>query len=291
MPKQRAFVKYTQSGDIIPGSMILTAGSYPSGPGLYREITVRASNDSTTFLNSNTSKKAWVRYTKSGNIVAGSLIIGYDTPKDGAIWREVTYDMCCIPSSIIPVIPSGCGVKWANKNLDVAYYRNGDPIPQVSDPTAWVALTTGAWCYYNNDSANGPIYGKLYNHYAVSDPRGLAPLGYHVSTLAEWSTLETCLGGSSVAGGFLKEAGTSHWTTPNTSATDSIAFTALPGGFRGYASGIDVSISTAGAFWTADFLNSVNAGRKAMTNTSAAVGLVSSVSRKYGYSVRLVKDI
>lgn len=84
--------------------------------------------------------------------------------------------------------------KWMEKNLEVVTYRNGDVIPQVTDNTAWAALTTGAWCYYNNDPANGAIYGKLYNWYAVYDSRGLAPQGWHIPTYAELTTLRTNFG-------------------------------------------------------------------------------------------------
>ena len=84
---------------------------------------------------------------------------------------------------------------WTSKNLDVATYRNGDIIPQVQDQEAWEELKTGAWCYYNNDPANGTKYGKLYNWYAVNDARGLAPQGYHIPSDAEWDTLEAYLGG------------------------------------------------------------------------------------------------
>jgi hypothetical protein len=86
-----------------------------------------------------------------------------------------------------------CDQTWMVKNLDVDHYRNGDPIPQVTDPAAWAALTTGAWCYYYNDPAIGAIYGKLYNWYAVNDPRGLAPVGWHIPTEPEWITLVNCL--------------------------------------------------------------------------------------------------
>jgi uncharacterized protein (TIGR02145 family) len=71
---------------------------------------------------------------------------------------------------------------WSCKNLDVTTYRNGDEIPEVQDNIAWVNLTTGAWCYYDNDASNGTKYGKLYNWYAVKDSRGLAPSGYHIPT-------------------------------------------------------------------------------------------------------------
>ncbi len=119
---------------------------------------------------------------------------------------------------------------WQKEDLAVTHYRNGDPIPEVKDPTKWAALTTGAWCYYNNDSR----YGKLYNWYAVNDPRGLAPVGWHVPSDSEWTTLTNFLGGFEVAGGKLKERGTRHWKDPNADATNSAGFTALPGGTRYY---------------------------------------------------------
>ncbi len=125
-----------------------------------------------------------------------------------------------------------CNQNWAQSNLNVSHYRNGDVIPQVTDPVAWKTLTTGAWCYYNNNISNGSVYGKLYNWYAVNDSRGLAPVGYHIPTDAEWTTLTTCLGGENFSGGKMKEIGAAHWTNPNTSATNSSGFTGLPGGSR-----------------------------------------------------------
>jgi hypothetical protein len=75
--------------------------------------------------------------------------------------------------------------EWTTKNLNVSKYRNGDIIPEVKDPKKWANLKTGAWCYYNNKPENGKIYGKLYNWYAVNDPRGLAPEGFHVPSKVE----------------------------------------------------------------------------------------------------------
>jgi len=125
-----------------------------------------------------------------------------------------------------------CNQVWMDKNLDVDTYRNGDPIPKVSDPAAWVKLTTGAYCYYNNDSAGyAAIYGKLYNWYAVKDPRGLAPAGWHVPSEAEWNDLIYCLGGKTVAGGKMKDV-SGLWQSPNTGASNSSGFTGLPGGIN-----------------------------------------------------------
>lgn len=136
-----------------------------------------------------------------------------------------------------------------NKNLDVAFYRNGDPIPQVTNATAWAALGTGAWCYYNNDSILGAKYGKLYNWYAVNDPRGLAPQGWHIPSDAEWTTLETTLGGSSVAGGKMKEAGTLNWLSPNTAGNNNSGFAGLPGGYR-YDNGPFLDVGNYGFWWS-----------------------------------------
>ncbi len=122
--------------------------------------------------------------------------------------------------------------KWMAANLDVGHYRNGDKIPQVRGKAAWAALTTGAWCWYNNDPANGAVYGRLYNWYAVTDPRGLAPEGWHIPSAEEWTTLSTFLGGDLEAGGKMKEEGTIHWIDPNSDATNSSGFTGLPGGVR-----------------------------------------------------------
>ena len=119
---------------------------------------------------------------------------------------------------------------WTTVNLNVDHYRNGDTIPQVKDSITWAGLTTGAWCYYNNDTAYGRIYGKLYNWYAVNDPRGLVPVGWHIPSDTEWTTLSNFLGGDTIAGGKMKA--TTLWESPNTGATNSSGFTALPGGFR-----------------------------------------------------------
>ena len=124
-----------------------------------------------------------------------------------------------------------CNQTWMLKNLEVDKYRNGDLIPQVTDSVQWANLNTGAWCYFNNDSANGPIYGKLYNWYAVMDPRGLASQGWHVPSYFEFESFSKCLGGDTLAGNKIKEAGTAHWRPPN-SGTNSSGFTALPGGAR-----------------------------------------------------------
>lgn len=122
------------------------------------------------------------------------------------------------------------GKEWTKKNLDVCKYRNGDIIPQVQDLSQWGKLTTGAWCYYENKNENGTSYGKLYNGYALTDSRGIAPTGWHIPKNTEWDSLILYLGGKNVASGKLREIGTSHWLQNPTNTTNESGFTALPSG-------------------------------------------------------------
>jgi uncharacterized protein (TIGR02145 family) len=121
---------------------------------------------------------------------------------------------------------------WTIENLKVTRYHNGDTIPNVTNATAWSKLTTGAFCIFDNDSSYSAVYGRLYNWYAVIDSRNIAPSGWHVPSDAEWDTLIAYLGGESIAGGKMKEAGTTKWASPNAGATNSSGFSALPGGYR-----------------------------------------------------------
>jgi uncharacterized protein (TIGR02145 family) len=142
---------------------------------------------------------------------------------------------------------------WTQSNLKVSKYRNGDNIPTGLSNTAWQNTTAGAYAIYDNNPVNDGLYGKLYNHYTVMDTRGLCPTGWHVPTDGEWTTLETFLGGSSVAGGALKSTGIQPtpggWVSPNAGATNSSGFSARPGGRREYNSGF-VDVVAYGSWWS-----------------------------------------
>ena len=145
-------------------------------------------------------------------------------------------------------------INWTKTNLNVSTYRNGDSIPQVQDLEVWAKLTTGAWCYANNDPSNGTKYGKLYNWYAVNDPRGLAPKGYHIPTEKEWATLTQSLGNDPLAGGKMKATGTQDWRSPNQDATNESGFSGLPGGRRNNNDEMDRSgIGAFGHWWSSDY--------------------------------------
>jgi uncharacterized protein (TIGR02145 family) len=178
--------------------------------------------------------------------------------------------------------------KWMDKNLEVVTYRNGDVIPQVTDINAWMNLTTGAWCYYNNDPANGVIYGKLYNWYAVNDPRGLAPQGFHIPTKAEWTTLSNFLGGAASAGGKMKTTGFTRWTSPNTNATNESGFAGLPGGGN-YGGGFyDVGIY--GWWWSATGETGSNNAFNSLLSYKSGFLFDGSSTMTHGYSVRCLRD-
>ncbi len=121
---------------------------------------------------------------------------------------------------------------WMHENLKVTHYRNGDPIPNVKDSIQWCSLTNGALCNYNNDTSYISTYGSLYNWYAATDSRNLCPVGWHVPSETDLTTLFNNLGNIHIAGRKLKEIGCAHWFCPNEFADDSSGLTALPGGYR-----------------------------------------------------------
>jgi len=204
---------------------------------------------------------------------------------------EVQFELLTDFRELEPVTEVLIGTQtWTNRNLDVETYRDGTVIPEVTDPTAWAGLTTGAWCYYNNDSANEAIYGKLYNWYAVSNTvnGGLAPTGYHIPTDTEWTTLTTYLGGESVAGGKMKLTGTSLWNTPNTGATNSSDFTGFPAGNR-RNDALFNNIGNYGYFWSFSESTSTTAWSRYLDYSDDNV-FRNSYNKKFGFSIRLIKD-
>ena len=201
---------------------------------------------------------------------------------------------------------------WTKENLNVKHYRNGDPIIEVKDSVAWVNLKTGAWCYNENKSSNGPVYGTLYNWYAANDSRNIAPVGWHLPTDEEWKTLEMFLGMTKATadldqyrgtkeGNALKELGTTtHWTldccaghVPN-AGTNSSGFTAFGGGFRWYFNaGIpyrSFSPPTGNAqFWTSTAPNDSTAWLRHLCVYHEDI-FRANWKKTNGSSIRLVKD-
>jgi uncharacterized protein (TIGR02145 family) len=171
-------------------------------------------------------------------------------------------------------------------NLNASKFRNGNNIINITNNTQWSLTSTGAWCYYDNNLSNGTTYGKLYNWYAVNDSRGLCPIGWHIPTDAEWTTLENHLGGWSVAGGALKSI--TGWGTSNTGATNSSGFTAIPGGGR-YVNGDFASIGDFGNWWSSSFVGSGSAKYRYLFRGYAFVSS-NNEGHRFGSSVRCIRD-
>lgn len=191
--------------------------------------------------------------------------------------------------------PVGCIGNWETVNFSGTTFRNGDTIPEATNASEWEAAGiagTPAWCYYNFDSNNGATYGKLYNWYVVGDVRGLGSAGYIVPSESDWSDLETCLGGQSIAGGKMKTTGTIEdttglWNAPNTSATNEIGFSVIPSGYMsdGGTSGL---LNMRGSFWTTTDI--IGVAMVMNFNHYLASVYHGSDTKSKGYSIRLKQN-
>ena len=210
------------------------------------------------------------------------------TQENSSIQSSVIGDENSTQQNNIASVTIGAQV-WMEKNLNVSRYRNGDKIPQVKDSAKWAKLTTGAWCWYNNDSATGAVYGRLYNWYAIHDPRGLAPAGWHIPGDSEWDVVLNFLGTNDKnAGGKMKETGTTHWLDPNVNATNSTGFTALGGGYRDNL-GQFAYINFLGYWWSSTANGTNYAFCRRLHSYGGFMDRMSYEKGK-GFSVRCVKD-
>ncbi len=265
-----------------------------------------------------TSADSKVIVASSGNEVFNALVSGLDVgtkyyirayAKNGSTYvygdiidvTTLTNDQIVIDFDLNKYAKVTIGTQvWMRENYKVTHFRNGDPIPNVTDGSAWTSLTTPAYCNYNNNPGIGSQYGALYNYYTTVDSRGLCPTGWHVPTDAEWTTLINFLGGESSAGAKMKEVGVSqdwpdpsilslqHWQAPNTGATNESGFTAFAAGFRSEYLGSFESIGGDCFFWSSQENNAINAFYRTLSkvNTSATKG---NRNKANGYSVRCIQ--
>lgn len=167
---------------------------------------------------------------------AGLLLVGCAEPEENnkaAVNEEVdatpSYDFN--PPQVIQEIKIGEQI-WSTENLRVNKFRNGDLIPEAKTDEAWekAALEgTPAWCVYDNEAENGDRYGVLYNWHAIHDPRGLAPTGWHIPSVPDWTQLASFLGGYDNMGEKMKS--TTGWSDDGNGTNES-GFNGLPGGVR-----------------------------------------------------------
>lgn len=223
---------------------------------------------------------------KSGSVLTDDIIAVID---NGNFHKNTTptNTVTDVDGNVYHTVTIGTQI-WMVENLRTTRYRNGDLIPCVTDGKAWFNLKTPGYCWYNNDAQTYNMYGALYNWYAVDDNRKIAPAGWHIPTNAEWTILTTYLGGEIVAGGKLKETGTTHWQSPNTGATNETGFTALPGGYR-YYGGIFIGMGGYGYWWSASQLNINEADNKFIISGNSVMDRDYGNKSLGGY-VRCLKD-
>ena len=251
----------------------------------------------------------------NGNVEYGTM-----TDQDGNTYKTITVKRRRIDYSIVKDLNGkDSAVKnisyvqqtWMAENLRTTKYRNGDIIPNIIDSLAWGKLANDAYCNFNNTSNNDSIrvYGRLYNSFAVTNSKNLAPEGWHVADTADWrmffDTTALYSGSITYYGGKLKEIGLSHWQNINAGATNETGFTALPSGYREYLtyksdqvfvkssrfSGMGKSC----VFWTTTRKSSdLFQGVTLLANGEGCHGFSSLAplyyNRKNGFSVRCVKD-
>jgi len=192
---------------------------------------------------------------------------------------------------------------WTQSNLKVSKYRNGDNIPTGLSNADWQFTTSGAYAIYNNDPVNDGLYGKLYNYFAATDSRGLCPTGWHVPSDGEWNILvkyldpnadTVCINcvQSSTVGGALKSTAMQPtpggWNSPNTGATNSSGFTALPGGLR-ISNGDFYGLTNNGVWWSSSVSSGSGAWSRDLNNGSSNI-YRDSFGRAFGFSVRCCRD-
>jgi len=277
--------------------VIITYDLSDCEPGEYYDVTLEFVEQSTL--------KVTVPRTISGdikNITCGSKRIVWDIGADvstlsGRFYPEMEVKksdksiVSDIDGNTYKTVQIGTQV-WMAENLKTAKYNDGTTIPNITDSEQWSNLTSGAWCYYGNNVVNNANYGKLYNWYAVSKTtngnKNVCPTGWHVPTDAEWTVLTDYLGGKSVAGGKMKEVGTTNWNSPNTESTNMSLFTGLPGGYRNSLGGYG-GIGSFGYWWSSTENGTADAWNRFLYNGNGNASSFN-LSKEDGLSVRCLRD-
>lgn len=242
-----------------------------SGIGSFTSNLTGLATNTTYYVRAYATNSTGTTYGTQHNFTTSAIFAhcGTVTDIDGNVYNTVTIGTQC----------------WTVENLKTTRYNDGTAIPNITDNTEWANLTTGAWCYYNNDGSNNSVYGKLYNWYTVNTGK-LAPIGWHIPTDAEWTTLNTYLGGTKVGD---KMRATTLWT-PYTGITNtnSSGFTGLPAGFRNY-DGTFNSIGYNGSFWSSGLSSNSSSMFRFLNYNTSSLGNSTTIKAS-GYSVRCIKD-
>jgi uncharacterized protein (TIGR02145 family) len=186
---------------------------------------------------------------------------------------------------------------WMAENLKTTKYKDNTQIPNVTANAAWTVLTTGAYCWAHNDEATyKPLYGAIYNWYAVEAGK-LCPTGWHVPSDAEYKTLEMSLGMTQVQADASEWRGTDQgkqlknttgWSTGE-NGTNTSGFAALPSGYRYYGTGETAGLGLLGYWWTANEVDATLAVYRRLDGGNNKA-YRSGTHKQAGKSIRCVKD-
>lgn len=246
-----------------------------------------------------------ILYTQELVTVEGAITIGTtDEPTpEGAIrwngtdfqawkgsqWVSLTGEkfILDIDNNKYPIVKIGNQL-WMKENLRSTHYNDGTPIPLVTDGTTWSGLSSPGYTWYENA---GSVYGALYNFYVVADTNShkVCPSGWDIPTSTEWNTMMNFLGGSTKAGGLLKESGLAHWEAPNTGGTNDSSFTGIPGGWRS-SNGSFSLVDQFGFWWSSTSSHSNEASFYSLIYNDIILN-TNIINKKYGMSIRCVKNL
>jgi uncharacterized protein (TIGR02145 family) len=220
----------------------------------------------------------------SSLLLLGALILVASSFKNGE--GKPTKPVTDIDSNVYQTDSIGTQ-EWMTENLKTTHYNDGTPIPLVTTIENWIYLSSPGYCWYRSDISKKADYGALYN-WAVVSTRKLCPLGWHVPSDDEWTTLVNYLGGEVKSGSKLKEAGTDHWAEPNEGANNESGFTARPNGDRS-ANGSYSGMGYYGTWWTSTENGSYNAWYRLMYSSSNTIYRNDEIKRS-GFAVRCLRD-
>jgi len=192
-----------------------------------------------------------------------------------------------VEGNIYPTTIIGLKV-WMAENLKTTKYNDGTPIPLVTADKEWGAMKKAAYCWYNNDIENGDVYGALYNYFAATSKK-ICPVGWHVPSNEEWTTLVAVLGDEATAGNKLKEAGMDHWNNALVVVTNEYDFTALPAGYRAFTGNFPSDGNNYAIWWTTSEFDAAKAWNRGLYFNTPRI-FNGYRDKRSGFSIRCVKD-
>ena len=209
------------------------------------------------------------------------------------LWESEPEDVCeDIDGNVYETIQIGDQL-WMAENLKVTHYNNGDAITHITNEEHWGSMDEGQYGVYDDEPTNANIYGNIYNWAVIGDIRGICPVDWHVPSDDEYTLLTDFLGGESVAGGKMKEAGLEHWNYDSDQisleATNESGFTGLPAGHRNTNSGDYIYMGFYGYFWSSTENGSDLAWRRYLFHYSSGVAR-DTFGKPNGFSIRCLRD-